>query len=133
MGFSYSMDLREKVVAAYDNREGSMEKLAVRFRVSQGFVRNLLNRRRTAGTLRPKSYKGGKKSQLETRHLDWIQALYTREENMEHQVACDRLEQAFGIKIGSRWMSKVVKRLGFSRKKKAFRILPETKKGGPSK
>ena len=42
MGFSYSMDLREKVVTAYDNQEGSMEKLAVRFSVSPGFVRNLL-------------------------------------------------------------------------------------------
>jgi len=34
----YSIDLRKKIVAAYENKEGSMQKLADRFKVSKNFV-----------------------------------------------------------------------------------------------
>ena len=41
----YSMDLRERVAAAVDLREGSQREIARRFRVSLSFVVRLLERR----------------------------------------------------------------------------------------
>ncbi|MCZ7584347.1 MAG: helix-turn-helix domain-containing protein [Deltaproteobacteria bacterium] len=43
---AYSMDLREKVVAAYERGGVTKRDIAARFGVSYGFVRNLLGRRR---------------------------------------------------------------------------------------
>ena len=45
----YSMDLRERVAAAVDHREGSQREIARRFRVSLSFLVGLLQRRREAG------------------------------------------------------------------------------------
>ena len=40
----YSSDLREKVLKAYNDKEGSMRELAKRFMVSLSFVFNLIRR-----------------------------------------------------------------------------------------
>jgi transposase len=55
----YSTDLRERVAAAVDHREGSLRQIARRFRVSLSFVVRLLQRRRDADTLEPKPHGGG--------------------------------------------------------------------------
>ena len=47
----YSIDLREKIVTAYENQEGSMQKLAKRFKVSKNFVALQLNWLRGEGHL----------------------------------------------------------------------------------
>src|SRR5947209_17865983 len=55
----YSTDLRERVAAAVDHREGSQREIARRFRVSLSFVVRLLQRRRGASTIEPKPHAGG--------------------------------------------------------------------------
>ena len=55
----YSMDLRERVAAAVDHREGSQREIARRFRVSLSFLVRLLQRRQETGTLTPKLHGGG--------------------------------------------------------------------------
>jgi transposase len=55
----YSTDLRERVAAAVDHREGSQREIARRFRVSLSFVVRLLQRRRDADTIEPKPHAGG--------------------------------------------------------------------------
>jgi len=55
----YSIDLREKIVAAYENKEGSIQKLAKRFKVSKNFVADLLKRVKQTGQIAPKPHGGG--------------------------------------------------------------------------
>ena len=50
---AYSVDLRQKVVDAYEQQEGSQRELAKRFKVSPNFVRLLLKRHQTEGTVEP--------------------------------------------------------------------------------
>ena len=45
----YSMELRSRVVMAYEHREGSMRRLAKTFRVSLSGVRDLITRYRETG------------------------------------------------------------------------------------
>src|SRR5512135_458026 len=52
-------DLRERVAAAVDHREGSQRESARRFRVSRSCIVRLLQRRRHAGTLEPKPHGDG--------------------------------------------------------------------------
>src|SRR3954454_10136062 len=56
---SYSMDLRERVVAACDRGEGTREQIAKRFRVGVAWVYRLLARRRHTGSIAPRSHGGG--------------------------------------------------------------------------
>ena len=46
-----SLDLRERILAAYDADEGTREEVARRFRVSLGMVKKLLQQRRRLGDM----------------------------------------------------------------------------------
>ena len=48
---AYSLDLRQKIAAAYDNQEGSLREIAKRFKVSLSFVQRLMKRYRETGKL----------------------------------------------------------------------------------
>jgi len=48
-----SLDLRERILAAYDAEQGSREEIGRRFRVSTGMVKKLLQQRRKRGTSGP--------------------------------------------------------------------------------
>jgi transposase len=61
----YSLDLRERVVAAIENGEGSFRAIARRFRVSLSFVTRLMQRRRQTGDLAPKPHGGGRSPALD--------------------------------------------------------------------
>jgi transposase len=54
-----SIDLRQRVVAAYDAGEGTQEQLAARFAVSASWVRKILRQRRITGSIEPKPHGGG--------------------------------------------------------------------------
>ena len=55
----YSIDRRQKIIEAYQNSEGSQRQLDTRFKVSLGFIQNLLNRYRQDGTLEPRPKQNG--------------------------------------------------------------------------
>src|SRR5438270_11025392 len=57
---AYSMDLRERVVAACDARDGTREQIAARFSVSVRWIGDLLSRRRRTGSIAPKPRGGGR-------------------------------------------------------------------------
>jgi transposase len=57
---AYSMDLRERVVAACDAGGATREQVADRFSVSVRWVRALLRRRRETGSIAPRPRGGGR-------------------------------------------------------------------------
>jgi transposase len=56
-----SLDLRERILAAYDAEQGTREEIGRRFRVSTGMVKKLLAQRRRIGEIRPQHYRAGRK------------------------------------------------------------------------
>ena len=46
-----SLDLRERILASYDQEEGTREEIAERYRVSLGMVKKLLQQRRHTGNI----------------------------------------------------------------------------------
>jgi transposase len=58
---SLSIDLRERIVAAYEAKEGSYRVLAVRFSVSRAVVGKLVRQARELGTLEPQVHLRGRK------------------------------------------------------------------------
>ena len=56
---AYSTDLRERIIAACDARDGTRLQIADRFSVSIHFLRKLLRQRRDSGSIEPKLHGGG--------------------------------------------------------------------------
>jgi len=54
-----SLDLRERILASYDQKEGTRAEIAHRFRVSLGMVKKLLQRRRQGGDIGPRYHRCG--------------------------------------------------------------------------
>ncbi len=55
---TYSMDLRERVVAACDARDGTRDQIAARFSVSVSWVRNVLRSRAMITCTVHRSFRG---------------------------------------------------------------------------
>ncbi len=61
---AYSLDLRQRVVRAYEQGHGSIAEIAEQFSVSTGFVKKMLRQWRSTGDLTPKPHGGGKPASL---------------------------------------------------------------------
>jgi transposase len=61
MGVAYSMDLRRRVWAAYEKKEGTEVEVAQRFGVSPSFVRDLVRLQRETGSIAPRPHGGGRR------------------------------------------------------------------------
>ena len=110
---TYSMDLRERVVAACDRGDGTRRHIAERFCVSVAWVHRLLQRRRHAGSIAPKPRGGGRTSAFDTASNERL-----RTANQAHQHATlAELRDAAGVACSLSAVDRAVKRLGLTRKK----------------
>lgn len=67
---TYSMDLRERVVQAYDAKKGTQAGIAALFDVSVSWLKKLLHLRRTTGSIAPKPHGGGRTAKFTGAALD---------------------------------------------------------------
>ena len=65
-----SLDLRERIVTAYDERQGTREEVARRFRVSLGMVKKLLQQRRKTGDIGHRHGHSGRKARVLPEYRD---------------------------------------------------------------
>ncbi len=61
---AYSLDLRQRVVRAYEEADASISEIAEQFNVSLGFVKKMLRQWRATGDLSPLPHGGGKPTSL---------------------------------------------------------------------
>src|SRR4051812_42056308 len=57
---AFSIDLRQRVIAAYLAKQGTQRQLADRFAVSFQWVRKILSHHRHTGSVEPKPHGGGR-------------------------------------------------------------------------
>jgi len=72
---TYSMDLRERVVQACDNRIDTQANVAQRFGVSLAWVKKLLLQRKRTGSIAPKPYVPGRKPIFGGEKLEQLKTL----------------------------------------------------------
>ena len=63
-----SLDLRERILASYDNGDGTREEIAERYRVSLGMVKKLLQQRRHTGEIGHRHHRSGRKPKILAAH-----------------------------------------------------------------
>lgn len=108
-----SMDLRERIVSAYQSQEGSYAVLAVRFAVSRAVVGKFVRQHREQGTLAPQVHLRGRKAAIRGQLLEQL-----RKHLAEHPDATlhERIE-ALGLSCAVNTMWTTLRRLGWRYKK----------------
>lgn len=116
----YSLDLRQKVVGAWERGMGSQRQIADVFGVSVSFVEKLLMQLRRTGQLAPKPHAGGKRPRLgepaRERMREWLQ----EQPDLTLAELAERLERELEVKVGLPWICRVLQAMGLPRKKSRF-------------
>ena len=110
---AYSIDLRQRVVAAYDAREGTQEQVAARFAVSLSWVRKLLRQRRDTGSIDPKPHGGGHAPAFDTA----TEAKLRQAVRDDSDATLEELGRLAGVACGASAVYRALGRLGITRKK----------------
>lgn len=79
---TFSLDLRERILASYDRKEGTREQIAQRFKVSIGMVKKLLQQRRRTGDIAPRHRFSGRKAVILPAHHQEMRVLLRRQPDM---------------------------------------------------
>ena len=108
-----SMDLRERIVSAYEAEEGSHSALAERFSVSKAVIGKLVRQQREQGTLEPQVYRRGRKRAIVGEKLEQL-----RQHLIDHPDAtlAERIE-SLGLNCSLNTMWLTIRRLGCRYKK----------------
>lgn len=77
-----SLDLRERILASYDQKEGTREEVARRYRVSLGLVKKLLQQRRRTGDIAPRHRFSGSKPRILPSHRAQMRTLLERKPDL---------------------------------------------------
>lgn len=117
---SYSLDLRQKIVDAYERGEGSVRDLAERFDVVPNTVQNYLTRHRRTGSLAPSPHGGGPPRLLKRVHERALLALLREQNDRTDAEYARRLAQRTGVAASRCTVNRAWRRLGVTRKKKVL-------------
>jgi transposase len=128
-----SLDLRERILAAYDDEEGTREDVARRFRVSLGMVKKLLQQRRRTGSIAARHDRAGRKPRIVDTHRREMRALLGKKPDLTLR----ELRQAMALECSLQAIHVVLAKMGLTYKKrhsgpanKTGRTLPGRAKGG---
>jgi transposase len=110
---AYSIDLRQRVVAAYDAGEGTQERIAARFAVSLSWVRKLLRQRRDTGSIEPRPHGGGHAPAFDAP----AEARLRQAVREDSDATLGELADASGVACSPSAVYRTLDRLGITRKK----------------
>ena len=114
---TYSLDLRQRVVAAVDRGEFSEEKIAELFEVGLSWIKKLLHQRRELGHIEPLPHGGGNKPLLDAERLALLQSELEEHSDATLKELCQRVRGAGGKTVSLSTMSRTLAKLGYTRKK----------------
>lgn len=110
---AYSMDLRSRVVRAYQKQEGSHSDLALRFQVSERWVRGLLRQSRENGDIGPLPHGGGRQRIIGAAMEPVLLAAL----HETPDASLEELRDTCGVKGSRMCIARALERLNITRKK----------------
>ncbi len=126
---AYSQDLREKVLRAVDQGKPRRE-IVNMFDVSLATLKRYLKQRRETGNVLPKPIPGRPSKKYAPLQAGLIAQLQAHPDVIleEH---CRLWEEAHGMQVSTTTMSRAIRRVGWTRKKKRWVPLNAMRKSGP--
>src|SRR3954453_21988601 len=110
-----SNDLRERILKAIDNHEGSRRNLAARFCVNPSTITRLLQLRRQTGSFDPRPHGGGVAPTLDQDALERLRGLVEQTPD----ATLKALTQGLGISGSGMIVCRALQKLGLPLKKKS--------------
>ena len=111
-----SLDLRQRILASYDNEEGTREQIAWRYRVSLGMVKKLLQQRRRTGCIKARHHLAGRKPTIVAGH----RMAMCRHLKAKPDLTLAELRDAVGLNCTLPALHYVLADMGLTYKKRRF-------------
>ena len=121
-----SLDLRQRILASYDQNEGTREEIAQRFRVSLGMVKKLLQQRRHTGEIACRYDHCGRRPKIVAVHRQELRQLLSRKPDL----TLEELRRAVQLDCTIQAIHYVLEEMGLTYKKR--RSAPANKIGRTS-
>jgi transposase len=119
----YSLDLRERVVAACEEGLETIEEVAERFAVGQTFVKKMLRQKREIGSLEVKERRYGPTKRLSLKDHEWLRREIEKEPDLTIDVLRERLSEKRRVEVSRATVGRAVQSLDLPLKKRV-RSLP---------
>jgi transposase len=118
MGSPLSLDLRQRIITAWQQCEGTWKELAERFGVGEATVDRLVARFRRSGSVAPDPHSGGQSHLIPDEALPTVQLLLDAKPDITIEELAEVYRRESGKRVSRPTMSRAVARLGYSRKKR---------------
>ena len=109
-----SLELRQRILEAYDQDEGTRAEIAGRFRVSLGMVKKLLQQRRHTGDIAPRHHLAGRKPMITATHRSQLRGLLVK----KNDLTLKELRQSLGLPCSVQALHVVLGKMGLTYKKR---------------
>jgi transposase len=109
-----SLDLRERILAAYDQGDSTRAQVAARYNVSEGMVKKLLQQRRRTGDIAPRHRFSGAKPKITSKHQQHLRRLIRDNPDM----TLEELRDAIGVACTVQAVHYVLQKMGLPLKKR---------------
>lgn len=118
MARAYPMELRERVVGAYHDGEGSFQELAERFRIGSATVNRWVALERQTGSVSPRPRtSGGHNKVIRAEGEQFIIQVFDDVPDSTIAELVAAYAEEFGVQVGRSTMDRRVRQLGFTRKR----------------
>lgn len=115
----YSLDLRQRVVRAYEQGQSSIAQIAAQFNVGQTFVKKMLRQKRETADLSPHPHGGGKPPSLNPAQLRLLKQKVREDKDVSLAELQSLLLQEAEVEVHVSTISRALKQLDLPRKKRA--------------
>ena len=122
----YSLDLRERVVTAYEQGVETIAEIAMRFSVGQTFVKKMLRQKRETGSLAIKECRPGPEKLLSEKDCQWLRREINKEPDLTIDQLHERLMKERRVMVSRATVGRAVQSLNLPLKKRVNRRRSET-------
>lgn len=123
---AYSLDLRQRVVSAYENGVETILEVAERFEVSDSFIKKLLRRKRTTGEIAPVGHRGGQPKRLSEKQRKWLLKTVLATPDITLEDLREQLLNEHHVSASVPTLSRELRALNLRRKKNRWSRVNET-------
>ena len=119
LGWGYSVDLRERVIAAFDLGEMTDEEVAELFRVGEATVHRWKRLKRETGSLVPRPPRGGgMPPRVLPEHHELVRTMVSEEPDLTIFELASEYHRRTARRVSPAAMGRTLRKLGFTRKKR---------------
>ena len=114
---AYSLDLRERVVRAYEQGSTTLADIAVRFAVGQTFVKKMLRQKRKTGSVARLPQRAGAKKLLSDCQRQWLARQIKATPDLTLSEVQEQLEAEQHVQVSQATVCRALQALRLGRKK----------------